>query len=236
MPPAGLPGTRRGRQDQDHAAASSGLAGRTAASAISALILAARAFRAWLVGALDPVAAQGAPRYALSRCGKPAGDQARLADLGQSRCPGSIGGAVGRRGNRSGPGWGIGPGLVGALVLGWSRLVAGGPGRGWSCGPGVVQSVRRCVSVSAQHVGQRGPHRQDQDRQAGHEGGHGPWRPRRPGLGQQVIGHLTGHPEREGADRRPLGEPAGPVADPSPRGPARRAARTRRRLRRPPAE
>jgi len=42
-------GRRRGWQDQDHAAASSGMAGRTAASASSALILAARAFSAWLV-------------------------------------------------------------------------------------------------------------------------------------------------------------------------------------------
>ena len=144
-------------------------------------------------------------------------DQACLVGLRRSRCPGPAGGAVDRRlGDRSGPGWGTGPGcaLACALVLGWSCLVPGGPGRGWSDGPGVVGPVRCGVSVGAQHVGQRGPHAQDQDRQAGHDGGDGPRCPCRPGLGQQVVGHLPGHAEREGADRRPLREPAGPGADP----------------------
>jgi hypothetical protein len=70
----------------------------------------------------------------------------------------------------------------------------------------------RC-GIGAEHVSQRGPHGQDQDRQAGHDRGDGPWCPRRPGLGQQVVGHLSGHAECEGADRRPLSEPAGPAAD-----------------------
>ena len=77
----------------------------------------------------------------------------------------------------------------------------------------MVRCVRCGPGIGAQHVGQRGPHGQDQDRQAGHDRGDGPRCPRRSGLGQQVVGHLPGHAEREGADRGPLGEPAGPVAD-----------------------
>ena len=41
--------------------------------------------------------AQGAPRYALSICSKPAGDQTCLVGLRQGRCPGPIGGAGDRR-------------------------------------------------------------------------------------------------------------------------------------------
>ena len=67
--------------------------------------------------------------------------------------------------------------------------------------------------VSAQHVRQRGPHAQDQDRQAGRHGGDRPRRPSHSGLGHQVIGDLPSHAQREGADRRPSGEPAGPRAD-----------------------
>ena len=105
-------------------------------------------------------------------------DQARLADLRQRRRPRPVGGAVNHRlGDRPGPGWGTGPGRRPAcgLVLSRSRLVlggpGGGPGRGWSCGPVTVRSACCGVSVAAQHVGQRGRHGQDQDRQAGHEGG-----------------------------------------------------------------
>ena len=52
----------------------------------------------------------------------------------------------------------------------WSVLVFGGPGQGpqdgrWS-GPAVL--CIRGLGVGAQHVRQRGPHAQDQDRQAGH--------------------------------------------------------------------
>lgn len=43
--------------------------------------------------------------------------------------------------------------LACALVLGWSCLVPGGPGRGWSGGPGVVGPGRCGVRVGAEHVG-----------------------------------------------------------------------------------
>jgi len=73
-------------QDQDLTTALPGLAGCAAAPASSALIMRARAFRAWLVGAPDSLAAQGTSEYRLPRRGKPAGGQARLADAGQAGC------------------------------------------------------------------------------------------------------------------------------------------------------
>ena len=66
---------------------------------------------------------------------------------------------------------------------------------------------------STTFLDRRESHGQDQDRQAGHDGGDRPRRPGHPSLGHQVVGDLPGHAEREGADRRPLGEPAGPAAD-----------------------
>ena len=97
----------------------------------------------------------------------------------------------------------------------WSRPVLVGFGQGsqgrWWSGPAARHA--HGLGVGAQHVGQCGPHAQDQDRQTGHDGGDRPRRPVHPGLGQQVVGHLPGHAEREGADRRPSGEPAGPGAD-----------------------
>ena len=93
--------------------------------------------------------------------------------------------------------------------------VLGGPGSGprycWWSGP-AVRSIQR-LGIGAEHVGQCGPHAQDQDRQAGHHRRDGPRRPRHPSLGHQVVGHLPGHAEREGADRGPPGEPACPGAD-----------------------
>jgi hypothetical protein len=83
------------------------------------------------------------------------------------------------------------------------RLVLGGPARGpranWSAGS-AVRLVRRC-GVLAQHVGQDGPHAQDQDRQAGHEGGDAPGRPGDVVLVHQVERDLPGHAEREREDR-----------------------------------
>ena len=120
-----------------------------------------------------------------------------------------------RLGDRPGPGSGTGPGRVSGRLR---------PGPSWSSGdqdrdrrmaggPVPLSGASAGLGVGAQHVGQRGPHGQDQDRQAGHDGGDRPRRPCHPGLGQQVVGDLPGHAEREGADRRPLGEPAGPGAD-----------------------
>ena len=189
-----------------------------------------------LVGTPDSLAAQSTSRYRPARCCKPAGGYACLADAGRDCCrrPGVVvllRGCPGPSG-RTGPGQrrrGCG------LVPGRPCLVLGGPGRGprycWSSGP-MVRCVRCGAGIGAQHVGQRGPHGQDQDRQAGHDRGDGPRRTRRPGLGQQVVGDLPGHAEREGADRGPLGEPAGPAADRRARRPARRAARTPRTPRR----
>jgi hypothetical protein len=74
-----------------------------------------------------------------------------------------------------------------------------GPRAGWSAGP-AVRLVRRC-GVLAQHVGQDGPHAQDQDREAGHEGGDAPRRPGDMVLVHQVKRDLPGHAERERADR-----------------------------------
>ena len=216
MPPAGAASCRRrGRRDQDHATALPGLAGRAAASASSALIVRARAFRAWLEPLIPSL------RRARLDTGLPAAVSLLAAirawlDARAWCCrPGVVVLLRGRRGpcGRTGPGQGR---RACGLVLGRSCLVLGGPGRGprycWFSGP-VVWSVRCGASVGAQHVGQGGPHGQDQDRQAGHDRGDGPRRPRRPGLGEQVVGDLSGHAEREGADRGPLGEPAGPVAD-----------------------
>jgi hypothetical protein len=97
-----------------------------------------------------------------------------------------------------------------ACVLVLVGLVRG-PRGGWFGGL-VPRCVRGC-GVGAQHVGQGGPHGQDQYRQAGYDRGDGPRCLRRAGLGQQVIGDLPGHPEREGEDRGPFGEPAGAAAD-----------------------
>jgi hypothetical protein len=106
-------------------------------------------------------------------------------------------------GGPSGSGRRAGPGGVSvACRVVW--LVARGParaglvfgardGRSWRAGARCARV--RCVG--AEQVGQRGPHGQDQDRQAGHDGGDGPGRPGRPGLGQQVVGDLPGHAEGE---------------------------------------
>ena len=184
--------------------------------ASSALIVRARAFRAWLEPLIPSL------RRARLDTGLPAAASllaaTRAWPMPDGTCccrPGAVVLLRGRRGpcGRTGPGQGR---LGCGLVLGRPCLVLGGPGRGprycWSSGP-VVRSVRCGASIGAEHVGQRGPHGQDQDRQAGHDRGDGPRCPRRPGLGEQVVGHLPGHAEREGADRGPLGEPAGPAAD-----------------------
>jgi hypothetical protein len=68
-----------------------------------------------------------------------------------------------------------------------------------------VRLVRSC-GVLAQHVGQGGPHAQDQDREAGHESGDAPGRPGDVVLVHQVKRDLPGHAERERADRGPPGD------------------------------
>jgi hypothetical protein len=75
----------------------------------------------------------------------------------------------------------------------------------WALVPGSAWSGRRGHRVAVQHVRERGPHRQDQDRQAGHDGGNGPRRAGYPCLLQQVAGDLPGAAEREGEDRGTAG-------------------------------
>ena len=58
------------------------------------------------------------------------------------------------------------------------------------------------MSVGAEHVGERGAHAQDQDRQAGHVGGDRPRRAGHPGLGEQVVGDLPGHAEQRASRSR----------------------------------
>jgi len=166
----------------------------------------------------DTGVAQRSPRYGLPGCGEPAGDEVRLVRLHPGiprlRCCGPHDCAGFRLHRSCGDGRRTGP-VVRVLVLVLSALVPGGLVRGPRRGRSrcvAVRGIRR--GVGAQHVGQRGPHGQDQDRQAGHDHGDGPWCPCRSGLGQQVVGDLPGHAERERADRGPLGKPPGPVADP----------------------
>jgi hypothetical protein len=104
----------------------------------------------------------------------------------------------------------------GGFWSGWSPdWSAGGPHRshasGWSGGVGL--SAVRCCGVLAEHVGEGGPHAQDQDREAGHEGGDGLGRRGDAVLVHEVERDLTGHAEREGEDRRSPREPPGPFAD-----------------------
>ena len=82
-------------------------------------------------------------------------------------------------------------------------LVLAGPARGPRVGRPAGPAVRliRCCGVLAQHVGQGGPHAQDQDREAGHEGGDAPRCPGDVVLVHQVKRDLPGHAERERADR-----------------------------------
>ena len=184
------------------------LAGTTAVPASSALIVRTRAFRTWL----EPLIPS------LRRARLDTGLPACVSLLAATRAwpmPDGIAVAAPVSWSRCGvvlvPAEGPDP-ARGAMGTAWSWSSAdqaGGPRYCWSSGP-----VVRCgVRIGVQHVRQRGPHGQDQDRQAGHDRGDGPRRPRRPGLGQQVVGHLPGHAEREGADRGPPGEPAGPAAD-----------------------
>ena len=189
--------------------------------ASSALIVRARAFRAWLEplipslrrARLDTRLPAAVSLLAVT-CARPMPDGIAVAVLAPVSCCGAV--LVPAEGLDPRPrGRGCG------LVLRRPCLVLGGPGRGprycWSAGH-VVRCVRCGAGIGAEHVGQRGPHGQDQDRQAGHDHRDRPRRPRRPGLGQQVVGDLSGHAEREGADRGPLGEPAGPAADRVPVG------------------
>ena len=193
-----------------------GLAGRTAVPASSALIVRARAFRAWLEplipslrrARLDTGFPAAASLLAAMRAWPMPGGVA-VAALASWSCRGAVAGPCGR----TGPGRGAWGAAWSWAAPAWSSADQAGDRRYcWSSGP-VVRCVRCGAGIGAQHVGQRGPHGQDQDRQAGHDRGDGPRCPRRPGLGQQVVGHLPGHAEREGADRGPLGEPAGPAAD-----------------------
>jgi hypothetical protein len=63
------------------------------------------------------------------------------------------------------------------------------------CGRSDGHAVRgACGGVGAEHVGQRGPHGQDQDRQAEHDSGDGHGARAVPGLGQQVVGDLLAMP------------------------------------------
>ena len=195
-----------------------GLAGTTAVPASSALIVRARAFRAWLEPLIPSL------RRARLDTGFPAAASLSAATRAWPMPTGLDAAALGSCGAVVVPAGGPDP-ARGAWGAAWSWaascLVLGGPGGGPRycrfSGP-VVWSVRCGASIGAEHVGQRSPHGQDQDRQAGHDRGDGPRRPRRPGLGQEVVGHLSGHAECEGADRGPLGEPAGPVADRVPVG------------------
>ena len=89
----------------------------------------------------------------------------------------------------------------------WSRLVLRGSGQGsqdgWWSGP----AVRRIggFGVGPQHVRQRGPHGEDQDRQARHDRGDRLRCSYHLGLGHQVVGDLPGHAECEGYLQPPPG-------------------------------
>jgi len=144
-------------QDQDHTTALPGLAGSAAAPASSALIMRARAFRAWLVGAPDSLAAQGTSRYRLSCC-----------RAGWVLPPWRRGPAAGPFWSQEGPGAASDSGAWGAP---WSWA---GPawssqdqaGNGGVAGPG--DRLPSGSAADAQHVRQRGP-RTRSGRQAGRQ-------------------------------------------------------------------
>jgi len=116
-----------------------------------------------------------------------------------------------------------GPSCPGRRTRAW--LVWAGP-RPWS------GRSAACACVGAEHVAIAGPHGQDQDRRHGHEGGDGPRA--RAACGWSGVCSHSARPCRLRRSRSAdhLATSAVTVADRSPRGPARRAARKRRYRRR----
>ena len=200
-------------QDHDHATALPGLAGSAAAPASSALIMPARAFRAWLeplIPSLRRVRLDTGFPAAVSLLAAwrawPIPDRLGVAAVASWSCCGAVlvpadgpdaaSGAWGAAWSWAGPAWS-------SEDQSENRGVAG-PGVRLPGGSAAVPASARSMWASAVPMPRTRTGRQDTI------GGDGPRRPRHPGLGHQVVGDLPGHAEREGADRRPLGEPAGP--------------------------